>query len=86
MGNKTFIARTIYHHGQRTGEYATLLVYRDSADNYELFDDREPDHHQPFAGGKEYILGKWRGANQALADGGFIRDDKRGDEEFQKFI
>jgi hypothetical protein len=86
MENKTFIARTIYHHRQRAGEYATLLVYRDAGDNYEFFDDREPEHHQPFAGGKDFILRKWRTANQELAAGDFIRDDKRGEEEFQQFI
>jgi hypothetical protein len=82
---KSFIARTIYHHKQRTAAHVTLLVYKDRDENYELFDDSEADHEHR-AGTRGYILDEWRRLNQQLIEDSFQRDDLRGEEEFQRFI
>ena len=82
---KIFVARTIYHHSQRTNEHATLLVYVDSNDAYEMFDDRENDHYS-LAGTEEFILKEWRERNQKLIEDGFQRDNLSGEPKWQAFI
>jgi hypothetical protein len=79
------VARTAYHHSQRTYEQVTLLAYKDANEAYELLDDREPEI-EFLAGSKEYILEEWRRRNQDLIKGGFQRDNMRGDSEWQQFI
>jgi hypothetical protein len=79
------VARTAYHHSQRTSEQVTLLAYKDANDAYELLDDREPEI-EFLAGSKDYILEEWRRRNQDLIKNGFQRDNMRGDHEWQQFI
>jgi hypothetical protein len=82
---KTFVARTIYHHSQRTSEHVTFLVYRDKNGAYELFDDRETDHDH-IAGTEDYVFEEWGTRNRQLISDGFIRDNMRGDNKWQQFI
>lgn len=82
---RTFVARTIYHHSQRTSEHVTLLVYRDEHAAYELFDDREAEHEH-VAGSEDYVLEEWVKRNRQLIMGGFQRDNLSGDNEWQRFI
>jgi hypothetical protein len=82
---KEFVARTKYHHSQRTSEHVTFLVYKDSGDAYELIDDREPAS-ECLAGSKEYIFEEWGNRNRQLVHDGFQLDSKSGDNEWQRFI
>jgi hypothetical protein len=83
--NKTFVARAIYHHKVRTSEVVTVLVYKDSNDVYELFDDREVDHDN-LAGGEEYVFEEWGKRNRQLVKDGFRQDNLTGDNRWQQFI
>jgi len=82
---KEFVARTTYHHSQRTSEHVTLLAYKDSDGAYELLDDREPSL-EFLAGSKDYILNEWGKRNRQLIRDGFQRDNMSGDNEWQQFI
>jgi hypothetical protein len=82
---KEFVARTKYHHSQRTNEHVTLLAYKDSNDAYELLDDREPEL-EFLAGSKEYIFEEWGNRNRKLINDGFQRDNMSGDNKWQRFI
>ncbi|MGH9730451.1 MAG: hypothetical protein ACRD4A_02030 [Candidatus Acidiferrales bacterium] len=82
---KEFVARTKYHHSQRTSEHVTLLAYKDLNEAYELLDDREPDL-EFLAGSKDYILEEWGKRNRQLTKNGFQRDSLAGDPEWQQFI
>ena len=82
---KVSVARTTYHHSQRTSEHVTLLAYKDSNEAYELLDDREPAL-EFLAGSKDYILEEWGKRNRQLIQDGFQRDNMRGDPEWQQFI
>lgn len=82
---KVAVARTTYHHSQRTSERVTLLAYKDSNEAYELLDDREPEL-EFLAGSKDYILKEWGERNRQLIQDGFQRDNMWGDPEWQRFI
>lgn len=82
---KIAVARTTYHHSQRTSEHVTLLAYKDAAEACELLDDREPDL-EFLAGSKSYILREWGERNRQLIQSGFQRDNMWGDSEWQQFI
>jgi hypothetical protein len=83
--NRQFVARAIYHHSKRTSEHVTLLIYKDSHDAYQLFDDRETEHDY-LAGTKEYILEEWGTRNRQVIKDSFQRDNLSGENEFQQFI
>jgi hypothetical protein len=85
QSKRQFVARTIYHHGKRTGEYVTLLVYNDLSGAYELRDDREAEHDF-LSGDEEYIFQEWGKKNRQLIEGGFQRDDMMGYDKWQQFI
>ena len=82
---KEFIARTIYHHGRQTSEYATLLVYKDAMGVFELRDDREAEHDF-LSGTEDYIFEEWGSRNRKLVEDGFLRDNSMGAEKWQRFI
>ena len=82
---KEFVARTKYHHSQRTSQHVTLLAYKDSSEAYELLDDREPTL-EFLAGSKDYIFEEWGKRNRQLIKDGFQRDNMSGDNEWQQFI
>jgi hypothetical protein len=82
---KISVARTTYHHSQRTSERVTLLAYKDSNDAYELMDDRESEL-EFVAGSKDYVLEEWGKRNRELIKEGFQRDNMRGEHEWQQFI
>jgi hypothetical protein len=84
--DKSFVARTVYHHGVRTGEFVTLLAYRDNRDGtYELWDNREAANDY-ICGTEEYVLDEWGVRNRRLIQDGFRRDDLRGENKWQQFI
>jgi hypothetical protein len=83
--SKTFIARTVYHHRERTTEHVTLLVYKDSQGGYELFDDREALHDY-VVGTEDFVFDEWGARNRKLIADGFQRDDLRGENKWQQFI
>jgi len=85
VAKKEFVARTKYHHSQRTGEHVTLLACKDSGEAYELIDDREPIP-EFLAGSKDYIFEEWGKRNRQLVQDGFQLDSKSGDNEWQRFI
>jgi hypothetical protein len=82
---REFIARTIYHHTKKTGEYVTLLVYKDSFGTYELRDDREAGHDF-LSGTEDYIFEEWGNRNRQLIEDGFQRDNLMGYNKWQQFI
>jgi hypothetical protein len=83
---KTFVARTVYHHRQRTSEIVTLLSYRDNRDGtYELWDNREAEHDY-VCGTRDYVFDEWGARNRQLAHDGFQLDNVMGDNEWQRFI
>ena len=84
--DKSFVARTVYHHRVRTGEIVTLLAYRDNRnDTYELWDNRETENDY-VCGTEEYVFDEWGARNRQLDNDNFQLDDRRGDEKWQKFI
>jgi hypothetical protein len=82
---KEFVARTTYHHSQRTSERVTLLAYKDPNGAFELLDDREPSL-EFLAGSKDYIFKEWGTRNRQLIEDGFQRDNMSGENEWQRFI
>jgi hypothetical protein len=85
MPQRTFVARTIYHHSKRTNEHLTLLVYKDSGGAYELFDDREADHDS-IASSEDHVYEEWGKRNRQAIQDGFQRDNMSGDNKWQAFI
>lgn len=84
---KTFVARAIYHHRQRTDELITLLVYKDSQDIYELLFDDSGTRHERYDGTRDYMLETWGAINRQLIEDQFQRDNLIGPEnEFHRFI
>lgn len=84
--DKTFVARTIFHHKVRTSEMVTLLAYRDNRDGtYELWDNREADNDY-ICGTEDYVFDEWGVRNRQLLQEGFLRDDIRGENKWQQFI
>ena len=82
---RIFVARAIYHHKIKTGEYVTLLVYKDSNGVYELLDDREAADEY-LAGDEKYIFKEWGKWNRQLIEDGFLLDNLRGESKWQQFI
>jgi len=83
---RKFIARAIYHHGTRTNEFATLLVYQDTRDGvFELWDDREAEHDCE-SGTEGYIFEQWGNRNRQAVEDGFHLDNLMGENRWQKFI
>jgi hypothetical protein len=86
LAEKQFIASTVYHHGQRTGEFVTLLAYKDKRDgSYELWDNREGDDDY-LCGTEAYIFDEWGTRNRQLVEDGFRLDNMRGENKWQRFI
>ena len=81
---RTFVARTIYHHKTTTSEHVTLIV-RKEGDAYELWDDREAAHEY-LAGTEDYIFEEWGKRNRELNTEGFSLDNLTGENKWQKFI
>ena len=63
----------------------TLLVYKDTMGNYELWDDREADHDF-VSGTEDLVFDEWGKRNRALLEDGFLRDNMMGLNEWQQFI
>ncbi len=84
--NKSFVARTVYHHRVRTGEIVTLLAYKDNRDGtYELWDNREADNDY-ICGTEEYVFDEWGVRNRQLVQDNFQLDNVMGDNRWQRFI
>jgi hypothetical protein len=84
--DKSFVARTVYHHGVRTGEFVTLLAYRDNRNGtYELWDNREAENDY-ISGTEDFVRDEWVARNRQLVEDGFRRDDLRGENKWQQFI
>jgi hypothetical protein len=83
---KSFVARTVYHHRVRTAEIVTLLAYRDNRNGvFELWDNREADNDY-ICGTEEYVLDEWRTRNRQLVKDNFQLDNVMGDQKWQQFI